>query len=53
MENLCESCIFFKPRNTVNCQIQQSIHLIDVLKEITTYIVKCRKYKKIEDGNIN
>lgn len=44
MENLCENCILFKPRNTKNCEIQQSLHILDVMKEISTIVIKCKKY---------
>ena len=44
MENLCETCVHWKPRNTMNCQIQQSLHINDILKEIKTIVIECKKY---------
>jgi hypothetical protein len=45
MENLCETCIFFKPRNVSNCQIQQILHTNDITNQTISIIVKCKKYK--------
>jgi len=48
-KNLCETCIYFKPRNTKNCEIQQSLHVNDIVKQITSIIIKCKKYKSNEN----
>ena len=49
MENLCETCKLFKPRNTVNCQIQQQLHSKDIINETISIIIKCEKYVKIRE----
>ena len=44
--NLCETCKLFKPRNTINCNIQQKTHTNDIINETLSIIVKCKKYEK-------
>lgn len=44
VENLCESCIYWKKRNTSNCQIQQTLHTNDMFNETLSIIIKCKKY---------
>jgi len=52
MENLCESCVHWKPRDTKNCTIQQLVHTIDMTKEISTIIVKCKKYSGTVESTV-
>jgi hypothetical protein len=44
MENLCETCKLFKPRNVSNCQIQQNLHVTDITNQTVSIIIKCKKY---------
>ena len=46
MENLCETCKLFKPRNTNNCAIQQTAHINDIINKTLTIIVKRPKYDR-------
>ncbi len=42
--NLCETCIYWKKRNTFNCRIQQRLHSNDIINETISIIIKCKKY---------
>jgi len=49
IENLCQTCKFFKPRNVKNCQIQQTLYVNDIIKEICTTVITCKKYQLNEN----
>lgn len=44
--NLCETCVYFKKRDTTNCPIQQNLHTSDIISQTTSIIIKCRIFKK-------
>jgi len=46
MENLCETCVHWKKRNTNNCRIQQVLHTNDITNETLSIIIKCKHYGK-------